>query len=106
MRLRHERARGAEGANQTCGSQASGTMGKEVLSKVKSPEEILEAAGFEFLDKQTPSKSLEGMLRSLAEMAPGFDEISKVGVHQELVCQVVVQSETVSVEPLKWRMRR
>lgn len=60
-------------------------MGAEVLSERKSPEEILEAAGFELLEEQTASKMLDGMLRSLAEMAPSFDGITRVGVHEELV---------------------
>ena len=60
-------------------------MGEEVLSEVKSPEEILDAAGFSLLDKETPPKMLEGMLRELSKKVGNCDEITRVLVREEVV---------------------
>ncbi len=59
-------------------------MEKE-LSNQNSPEEVLEAAGFGLFDSSTPPNVRDRMLRNLAEMADSFDEITHVGVREELV---------------------
>ena len=56
----------------------------------ESPEAILEACDFSFLENGTEPKVLEKMLRNLAEVAVDFDEVTRATVREALIARLTV----------------
>ena len=55
------------------------------MNKSGSVDEILEAAGFDFIDKETPDKVIESVLRELVEKVKGGDRLCRAMVREAAI---------------------
>ena len=71
------------------------------MNKGSSVDEILEAAGFEYLDKEATDKMIESALRELAEQVNGSDRLRREIVRKaaiEHLTEAVVKAPTRLVD--------